>query len=64
MQSEAEGASRVLYTAFAPELEHSSGTYLQNCKVVQPPSKANCPNLQLKLWKTSCKLLAIENFGK
>ena len=32
-KSEAEGASHVLFTAFSPELEHSGGTLLQNCRV-------------------------------
>ncbi|XP_046437170.1 short-chain dehydrogenase TIC 32 B, chloroplastic-like [Daphnia pulex] len=64
LKREPVAAQRVLYTAFSPELENSSGCYLSDCKITTPATKSICPSMRLKLWDATHKLLDIEEFGK
>lgn len=63
LQSESEGADRVLFTALSPDVEEFNGNYFENCRVSKPISLVRNRDTQEKLWDISCQLLDIHQFG-
>jgi len=62
-KSESQGAERVLFAALSTEVENLNGNYFANCRVTQSiPLTRNRDNQQ-KLWKMSCEMANITNFG-
>lgn len=63
MQTEEQGAQRVLYFSLSPQVEDLNGEYFENCEVVKPITLVRNRETQKKLWETSCQLLDISKFG-
>ena len=63
MQSEEQGAQRVVYSALSPQMEDLSGNYFENCKVVKPIALVRNRETQQNLWEMSCQMLDIPQFG-
>ncbi|XP_047433017.1 dehydrogenase/reductase SDR family member on chromosome X isoform X2 [Mugil cephalus] len=59
-RSPAEGASISIYAAAAPEMEGVGGCYLYNGEKKQSAELSYNSELQIKLWKTSCKLVGLQ----
>lgn len=57
-----EGSISVLYCCFAPELEQG-GNYISNCKEGYSTAYSKDEIKQNELFKVSCELLRIKNFG-
>lgn len=59
-----EGSRTIVYAAIAPRLEGKGGSYISNCIrgyiAAQAKSKTKCE----RLFKYTCDLLKIEQFGK
>lgn len=58
-----EGSISVLYCCLAPELENPGGNYISNCKEGYTTSYSKDETKQDKLFKITCDMLRIENFG-
>lgn len=58
-----EGSRCVVYAAIAPKLEGKGGSYLSNCVRVQVNPAAKSPEKCEKLFKFSCSLLNIDEYG-
>ena len=63
MQTEEQGAQRVVYAALSPQADDLSGNYFENSKVVKPIALVRNRETQEKLWEKSCQMLAISQFG-
>lgn len=57
------GATTIVHACLAPSLEGQGGTYLSNCRVTDTCARANCKNLQDKLWDAMRKLIEVHRFG-
>ncbi|XP_070490209.1 polyprenol dehydrogenase-like [Chironomus tepperi] len=60
-----EGARTIVYAAIEPELEGKGGAYLTNCLIKAPVNDIAHDDKECeKLFKYTCNMLNIQNFGK
>ncbi|XP_010878436.1 dehydrogenase/reductase SDR family member on chromosome X isoform X2 [Esox lucius] len=55
-----QGASTVLYTALSPSLEGDGGGYWSNGHLEMTSPNTFDPQLQLRLWNVSCRLVGLQ----
>ena len=64
-QTVEEGARTIVFAAIEPQLEGKGGVYLTNCLIKEPVNDLAHDDTECeKLFKFTCNMLNIENFGK
>ena len=64
-QTVEEGARTIVFAAIEPQLEGKGGAYLTNCLIKIPVNDIAHDDEECeKLFKYTCNMLNIENFGK
>jgi len=64
-QTVEEGARTIVFAAIEPHLEGKGGVYLTNCLIKEPVNDLAHDDKECeKLFKFTCNMLNIENFGK
>jgi hypothetical protein len=64
-QTVEEGARTIVFAAIEPQLEGKGGCYLTNCLIKEPVNDIAHDDKECeKLFKFTCNMLNIENFGK
>jgi len=63
MKTASQGGDTLVHASFSPDITFSS-VYLENSRPASSSSFTSCLENQNKLWRLSCDLLGIEEFGE
>lgn len=64
LQTPEQGSRSIFFAAISKDLNYVGGEYLSNCQITGAKGVSDNLELGLKLFKFSCNMLKIENFGE